>query len=60
MNGPDVDYKAALADSAPDLLIALEEVMEWIDNWEPSFIDDDEWDATKTKVDAAIAKAEGR
>lgn len=39
---------------------ALKEVMEWISNWAPSFIFDDEWPATKAKVDAAIrARGEG-
>ena len=37
---------------------ALEEVMTWIDNWDPVFCEDDEWDDTKNKVSAAIKKEE--
>lgn len=40
-----------------DLLAALEETMEWISNWSPRFTDDDEWQETQDKIDAAIAKA---
>lgn len=36
---------------------ALKEVMEWISNWAPSFIFDDEWPATKAKVEEALAAA---
>jgi len=50
---------AHLISAAPDLLDALKDVMAWIDNWDPSFTDDDEWDDTDNKVDVAIAKAEG-
>lgn len=37
---------------------ALKEVMEWIDNWSPSFVYDDEWRATKARVDAALSAKE--
>ena len=50
---------AHLIAAAPDLLKALKDVMVWIDNWDPRFTDDDAWDDTNNKVDAAIAKAEG-
>lgn len=29
----------------------LREVNEWIDNWEPDFTDDEEWEATQAKID---------
>ena len=35
---------------------ALSEVMDWIDNWAPTFREDEEWLATEQKVtDALIA-----
>lgn len=40
-----------------ELLDALTEVKEWIDNWSPDFTNADEWPATKGKIQAAIAKA---
>lgn len=39
------------------LVEALAEVMVWIDNWSPAFVEDDEWLDTKEKVRAALAKA---
>lgn len=33
---------------------ALAEVMIWIKNWDPSFVEDDEWAATAEKVSAAL------
>ena len=36
------------------LRAALEEVMTWINNWDPEFCDDDEWDDTQRKVSAAL------
>lgn len=30
--------------------LALAEVMEWIRNWQPDFIYDDEWQSTADKV----------
>lgn len=48
------------ADTITDLLAALEEAMEWVKNWSPSFTEDDEWcDVTRPKIEAAIAKAKG-
>jgi hypothetical protein len=32
----------------------LKEVMDWIDNWDPNFLDDEEWSATREKVDALL------
>lgn len=43
--------------AAPDLLLALNQVMSWIDNWSPEFVNDEEWPADRDKVRAAIAKA---
>ncbi len=43
--------------SHADLLAALEDVMEWIRNWEPDFTDDVEWRETETKARAAIEGA---
>lgn len=48
-----------LHDAAPDMLAALEEVMDWIGNYPPDFLSDDEWPDTQDRVDAAIAKARG-
>ena len=42
---------------------ALRAVLGWIDNWDPNFIWDDEWPATRKAADAALAPAasqEGR
>lgn len=40
------EANASLIASAPDLLEALEEVRDWISNWFPNFVEDDEWPAT--------------
>ena len=40
-----------------DLAGALVEVRQWIDNWTPDFVQDDEWPDTAARIDAAIAKA---
>lgn len=45
--------------AAPDLLAALKEVMGWINNWEPEFLQDDDWPAAAERARAAIAKATG-
>lgn len=37
-----------------DLEDALNEVMLWINNWSPSFTDDDEWEETLEKVNHAL------
>jgi len=50
---------ANMNDAAPALLEALEEVMEWIDNWGPNFVQDEEWGETRAQVLAAIAQAKG-
>ncbi len=47
----------ALKTQNADLLAALEDVMEWIRNWEPDFTDDVEWRETETKARAAIEGA---
>ncbi len=41
------------------LLAALRDVMGWIHNWDPQFVFDAEWPASRAAVDAAIAKAAG-
>jgi hypothetical protein len=51
---------ACLIAAAPDLLMALNQVMSWIDNWSPEFVYDEEWPADRDKVRAAIAKATGQ
>jgi len=33
----------------------LREVLDWIDNWLPAFIQDNEWAATRAKADAILA-----
>lgn len=33
-----------------DLIISLKDVMMWIDNWNPEFIYDEEWEDTLHKV----------
>lgn len=35
---------------------ALVEVMSWITNWSPDFIENDEWKATDKKVSAVLPK----
>lgn len=42
----------------PDAVEALREVMEWIKNWDPRFIYDDEWPETKAKVDRVLTTDE--
>ena len=54
-----VEEPNPLHDAAPDMLAALEEVMDWIANWSPQFIADDEWDETNERALAAITKAKG-
>lgn len=55
----DAAANARLIASAPDLLDALSEVIEWIAGWDPNFTLDREWPQTREKVRAAIAKAKG-
>tara|TARA_R110000764_G_scaffold233159_2_gene325908 strand:+ start:2689 stop:3168 length:480 start_codon:yes stop_codon:yes gene_type:complete len=37
-----------------ELRKVLVEVMSWISNWSPRFAEEDEWDETKAKFDAAL------
>jgi hypothetical protein len=37
-----------------EIVAALKEVMAWIDNWSPDFIQDDEWPETFDKVERAL------
>ena len=46
-----------LIEAAPDLKAALEEVMTWIKNWDPQFVDDPEWLDTQEKVTKALMKS---
>jgi hypothetical protein len=39
-----------------ELHAALTEVMQWISNWSPPFVEDDEWPATAAKVKAALTR----
>jgi hypothetical protein len=50
---------ARLIAAAPELLAAVLELREWINNWEPDFASDDEWPDTEHRVRAVIAKATG-
>lgn len=50
---------ARLIASAPALVEALKEVMGWIDNWYPPFVEDDEWPGTKARINAALSQALG-
>jgi len=43
-----------MRESHTELREALIEVKEWIDNWNPNFIYDDEWDDTEIKISVAI------
>lgn len=56
----EMKANAQLIAAAPDLLAALKEVSDWINNWSPDFIMDEEWPDTDEKLRAAIARAEGR
>jgi hypothetical protein len=38
------------------VIAVLREVMEWINNWSPDFVDDPEWEATEEKVDKLLGK----
>ncbi len=33
---------------------ALSETVEWIKNWNPDFVEDDEWPETYAKIEAAL------
>jgi len=48
---------AALRKQHAEMLAALREVREWIRNWDPDFTQDEEWRATRAKMDAALAAA---
>jgi hypothetical protein len=49
-----------LLSAAGDLRDALVELNEWVNAWDPNFIHDDEWPATRDKIAAALAKSRGR
>ena len=61
MGGKEEEHRANahLIVAAPELYEALNEVMTWIDNWDPNFSDDDEWPETRDKVIKALSKARG-
>ena len=46
------------ADEIEKLRAALTEVMVWINEWEPAFIQDGEWRETKRMVRAALGEKE--
>lgn len=51
------DNQATIASQAAEiarLREALTEVMSWVKNWDAAFLKNDEWPATKAKVDAAL------
>lgn len=45
-------------ESEKKLLSALKEVMEWINNWDVPFLEDEEWQETEARVRAAIEESE--
>jgi hypothetical protein len=47
-------------DTAAGLAAALRDVMEWIGNWSPNFVYDEEWPKTEAKVRAVLATAARR
>ncbi len=47
----DAETRAALYEAVE----ALKEVMAWIKNWDPDFVEDDEWDDTKARVDKVLS-----
>lgn len=50
---------APLQSAAPDMLAALETVMNWINRYPPDFVMDDEWPDVENAALDAIAKAKG-
>lgn len=48
-----------IKEAGPELLTALENVMSWIANWEPNFVEDAEWKEDEAKILAAIKLARG-
>lgn len=49
----DEDVRALLNENK-NLKSALNEVMQWIHEWEPAFLQDDEWQATDMLVHQAL------
>ena len=45
---------ARLREANRDLMIALTDVMVWVDGWEPEFVDDPEWAETDAIVRRAL------
>ncbi len=43
-----------MTDHERQLHDALSEVMDWINNWSPTFAEDDEWPATEKRVTDAL------
>jgi len=58
-NDEQDEANARLMEAAPELLDALTALMQWVENWEPNFTQDDEWPADRKRFRAAIAKAQG-
>jgi alpha-L-fucosidase len=56
------DTEAVLGAQAREIAAlrkALAEVMEWIDNWNPNFVFDDEWGSTANRARAALEMSGG-
>ena len=49
--------KARLYAAADEMYAALKDVMEWIENWSPEFVEDCEWPQSKKRAMRALAKA---
>lgn len=53
--------QAAPAQPVNQVLVdALKNVMSWIDNWSPSFTEDDEWPADRDAARSALAQAQAQ
>ncbi len=52
----DLADKAEAADAIKKLEGALLEVMNWVNNWDAPFLDDDEWPDTVQRVETALGR----
>lgn len=53
----DIVENATLASAAPQLYIALPNVMTWIENWSPEFTEDEEWGETENFINQTLNQA---
>ena len=60
LTNPENKKWAQLISASPDLLIALKEVLEWVEVWNFDFKGCPEGKLIEKKAKAAIAKAEGK